>query len=174
MNTQTKKLTLSGFFLALALLLPFVTMQIPQLGSALLPMHLPVLLCGFVCGGPAGALVGFASPLLRNLLFGMPPLFPTGIAMAAELCCYGFLAGFVYDKLKKTSTSILPSLLIAMLGGRAVWGIVSVALYRAAGTPFGWQLFFAGAFLNALPGILVQLILIPLLVLALKKTKLSL
>ncbi len=89
MKVNLKKLVLSGVFLALALLLPFVTGQIPQIGAALAPMHIPVLLCGFVCGWPFGLVVGFVAPLLRFMLFGMPPIFPTGIAMAFELAAYG-------------------------------------------------------------------------------------
>ena len=70
---RLRRLVYSALFLALALLLPFLTGQIPQIGSALNPMHIPVLLCGFVCGWPWGLAVGLIAPLLRHLLFGMPP-----------------------------------------------------------------------------------------------------
>ncbi len=60
----------------------------------LLPMHIPVLLCGLICGWKYGILVGFILPLLRHTIFGMPILFPTGIAMAFELATYGFVIGF--------------------------------------------------------------------------------
>ena len=76
MKRDIRKLTYSAVFLALALVLPFLTGQIPQIGSMLSPMHLPVMLCGFVCGGPWGLVVGFVAPLLRSLLFGMPPAVP--------------------------------------------------------------------------------------------------
>ena len=75
--SNTKKLVLSAFFLALGLVLPFLTGQIPEIGNMISPMHFPVMLCGFICGGPYGALVGLILPPLRFLLFQMPPLFPT-------------------------------------------------------------------------------------------------
>lgn len=100
-DINNKKITFAGMFLALALLLPFLTGQIPQIGNALSPMHIPVLLCGFVCGGPLGLVVGFIAPLLRYMLFGMPPIFPTGIAMAFELAIYGLAAGLLYKRLPK-------------------------------------------------------------------------
>lgn len=162
---STQHLVLAGFFLALGLLMPFLTAQIPSLGSRLLPMHIPVLLCGCVLGGPTGLLVGLITPLLRSVLFGMPPLFPTAAAMAFELAAYGLFIGMLY----KTTRSIYLSLVLAMLGGRAVWGIVSLALYGLAGSSFSWQLFTAGAFVNALPGIILQLILIPGVVIALER-----
>ena len=89
MKTSTRKLTLSALFLALGLVLPLITGQIPQIGKMLLPMHIPVLLCGMVCGWPYGLAVGAVMPLLRGLLFGMPVLYPTGIGMAFELAAYG-------------------------------------------------------------------------------------
>ena len=94
MKTSTRKLTLSALFLALGLVLPLITGQIPQIGKMLLPMHIPVLLCGMVCGWPYGLAVGAVMPLLRGLLFGMPVLYPTGIGMAFELAavCRGAAA----------------------------------------------------------------------------------
>ena len=104
MNKSQKKLirtlTLAAMCLALAIVLPFLTMQIPQIGQALSPMHIPALLCGFICGPFWGAAVGFVAPLLRHLMFGMPPLM-TAIAMAFELAAYGFFAGLFYKILPK-------------------------------------------------------------------------
>ena len=99
---EIKRLTLSAMFLALAFLMPFLTGQIPQIGSMLCPMHIPVLLCGFFCGPLWGGIIGIFAPLLRSLTLGMPPLFPTAFAMAFELATYGFIAGYVYNKLKKS------------------------------------------------------------------------
>ena len=101
MKTSTRKLTLSALFLALGLVLPLITGQIPQIGKMLLPMHIPVLLCGMVCGWPYGLAVGAVMPLLRGLLFGMPVLYPTGIGMAFELAAYGAVIGLLYAKLNK-------------------------------------------------------------------------
>ena len=89
MRKALKKLSLSSMFLAIGLVLPFFTGQIPQVGSMMLPMHIPVLLCGLICGWKYGLMVGFVLPPLRSVLFGMPPLFPTGAAMAFELAAYG-------------------------------------------------------------------------------------
>lgn len=171
-NAKTKKLALAALFLALGLVLPFLTGQIPQIGSMLLPMHLPVLLCGLICGWQYGLVVGFVLPLLRFVLFGMPPLFPTGIAMCFELATYGALIGFLYSRSRwKCIVSLYRCLLLAMLGGRVVWGIVRVVLTGfAAGQAFTWQMFMAGAFLNAIPGIILQLVFIPVFMVALDRT----
>lgn len=170
---NTKKLVLAALFLAMGMVLPFITGQIPQIGSMLLPMHIPVILCGFVCGWQYGLFAGFVSPVLRFVLFGMPPLFPVGIAMAFELAAYGVLVGLVYHKLKQTDVKgMYISLIVAMLGGRVVWGLVMVLLTSVAGGIFTWQVFMAGAFINALPGIILQLVIIPMIMLALERTHL--
>jgi predicted membrane protein len=166
---NTRNLTLSALFLALGLMLPFLTMNIPRFGSMLLPMHLPVLLCGFVCGWPWGLAVGFITPLLRSVLVGMPPILPTALAMAFELAAYGALTGLLYRALPRKVWCLYASLIAAMLGGRIVWG---VAMAFIAGANFGAQAFIAGAFANAVPGIILQIILIPALILALRRAKL--
>lgn len=170
LSRQIKKLVLSALFLALGLVLPFFTMQIPQIGSMLLPMHLPVLLCGFLCGGGWGLAVGAITPLLRSLLFTMPYLFPTASAMAFELAAYGLLAGILYRLLKKTTFNLYLSLLITMIGGRIVWGIVMTIFSGISGSEFGFATFFAGAVTTALPGILLQILIIPPILLALRKS----
>ena len=112
---KTKKLvlnvSLSGMFLALAYVLPFLTGQIPEIGSMLCPMHIPVLLCGFVCGAPYGLVVGFIAPMLRSLTLGMPPLFSTATAMAFELAVYGLVAGLLYKALPKRKLTFTHHLL---------------------------------------------------------------
>ena len=110
-----KNLVNAALCLALCMVLPFLTGQIPQIGSALSPMHIPVLLCGFICGWPYGLAVGILAPLLRFMLFGMPPIFPTGIAMAFELAAYGMATGLLYKKLPKTIPNIYTSLIVSML-----------------------------------------------------------
>ncbi|NLE24937.1 MAG: ECF transporter S component [Clostridiaceae bacterium] len=173
MTSTTKKITFAGMFLALALLFPFLTGQIPQIGSALSPMHIPVLLCGFVCGGPYGLVIGFIAPLLRFMLFGMPPIFPTGIAMAFELAAYGMAAGLLYKILPKKIPYIYVSLVLSMLIGRVVWGIAMfIIALLAANIQFGFAAFLAGAFIKAVPGIILHIILIPIIIIALKKAKL--
>lgn len=158
---KTQKMVLSAFFLALALVLPFLTGHIPQIGNMLSPMHFPVLLCGFICGWPAGLAVGFIAPLLRFMLFGMPPIFPTGIAMAFELAVYGAVAGLIFAKVRHTLPMIYATLVAAMLAGRLVWGAVCFALAALFNLNFPFSAFLAGAFITALPGIICQLIIIP-------------
>lgn len=163
-------MVLSAMFIALGIVLPFFTGQIPQIGSMLLPMHIPVLLCGLICGWQYGAVVGFITPLLRSALFTMPP-FITALAMAFELMTYGLVTGLLYSRCKwKCIVSLYRTLLIAMVSGRAVWGIVMVLISGASGSLFTWQAFIAGAFLNAIPGIILQLVLVPGVMLALGKT----
>ena len=171
MNAKIKNLTLAALLLALGIVLPFLTGQIPQVGSMLLPMHLPVLLCGLICGWQYGAAVGFILPLLRFALFGMPPIFPTGIAMAAELATYGLLAGLLYAHSHwQCIVALYRSLFAAMVAGRIVWGVAEIILLGLSGNAFTWQMFFAGAFLNAIPGIVLQLVFIPAIMVALDRT----
>ena len=171
MNNQTKKLTLSALFIALGLVLPLLTGQLKALGNAFLPMHLPVLLCGLIVGPWYGLVVGLILPILRHFTFGMPPLYPTAISMAFELATYGFVVGYVYQNSRwKCIIALYESLIVAMIAGRLVWGVVQMILLGVNGQAFTFQMFMAGAFLNAIPGIIFQLIFIPSLMLALNKT----
>ena len=125
MNTKTRSATrdlvLAALFLALAFVLPMITGHVPQIGNMLCPMHFPVLLAGFVLGGPWGLALGFAAPLLRSVLFGMPPMYPIAIAMAFELATYGAVAGFMYRKVQHTLPMIYATLVTSMVAGRLVW-----------------------------------------------------
>lgn len=168
---NTKKMVLAAFFLALGIVLPFLTGQIPGIGSRLLPIHIPVLLCGMVCGWQYGLIVGFVVPLLRSVMFGMPPMMPTAAAMAFELAAYGAVSGLLYARLPKTTPFIYVSLLGAMLVGRIIWGMVSIPLYGIGGQGFSWQIFMANGFVNAIPGIVLQIVLIPVIIMALKQAK---
>lgn len=170
-KNNLKSLILAAMFLALALVLPLLTGQIPQIGNALCPMHIPVLLCGFFCGPWYALIVGFIAPLLRFMIFGMPPLVPKGVAMCFELATYGLVLGLLYNLLPKRKLNIYVSLICAMLAGRIVWGAARVILYGFGKSEFGWAAFMSGAFFNAIPGIIVQIVLIPILVMALEKYK---
>lgn len=169
MKSSAKNLVLAAMFLALAMVLPFLVMQLPTLGQMLLPMHYAAFLAGFVCSPGYAAAVGFIAPLLRSALFGMPPMFPTALAMAFELCTYALVTSLVFRRKKTHSMgTIYVTLLSAMLAGRLVWGIVMAVLMGLSGNAFTFQAFLAGAFTSALPGIIIQLILIPLIVRALQ------
>ena len=172
MNTNTiriQKLVIAAVCLALCMVLPFLTGQIPEIGSMLSPMHIPVLLCGFICGPLYAAAVGAIAPLLRFALFGMPPIFPTGAAMCFELLTYGLVSSVLYRKLPRKNASIYVALIAAMLAGRAVWGVASMILRGIAGTGFTWAAFMAGAFTSAVPGIILHIVLIPVVVMALQR-----
>lgn len=169
-NTKTvRQLVPAALFLALAFVLPLLTGQVPKVGNMLCPMHFPVLLCGFVLGGPWGLAVGFAAPLLRSVLFGMPPMFPVAISMAFELATYGLVSGLLWRKAKHTLPALYAVLLTAMVSGRIVWGIVRFVLAGLTGGSFPFSAFLSGALFTAVPGIAAQLVLIPLLLTALQK-----
>ena len=171
MNKSTKMLCYAATCLALGLVLPFFTGQVPQIGNMLLPMHIPVLLCGLICGWQYGLVVGLVMPLLRHMLFGAPPLFPTSVAMTFELATYGFVAGWLYSHSRwQCVVALYRCLITAMLAGRLVWGVVQVCLLGIGDSGFTWQMFMAGALLNAIPGIILQLILLPAVMLALHRT----
>ena len=158
-------------FLAIGMVLPFLTGQIPQVGNMMLPMHIPVLLCGLICGWQYGAVLGFVLPLLRYLIFGMPVLFPTGTAMAFELMTYGLVIGLVYSLSRwKCIISLYRALIAAMIAGRIVWAAAQMILLGVSGGAFTMKIFLAGAFFNAVPGIIIQLVLIPTVMVALGRT----
>lgn len=167
-NTLTRNLVYAAVCLALSLVLPFLTGEIPQIGNMLCPMHFPVLICGFLCGWPWGAAVGFCAPLLRSVLFGMPPMM-TAIAMAFELAGYGLLTGLLYKALPKKAGNVYLTLIVAMVGGRLIWGAVRFAMAGFSATSFPLSAFLSGAVTTAVPGIILQIILIPPIILALGK-----
>lgn len=170
MKNVTRKLTLSAMFMAIGILLPLLTGQIQRIGNMLLPMHIPVLLCGLICGWQYGAVVGFILPLMRSVMFGMPPFYPVAVAMAFELAAYGFVTGFVYSRVhRKNIWTTYLSLITGMISGRVIWGIAEVILLGIGGKSFTWKMFISGAVLNAVPGIVIQLIIIPAIMAAVRK-----
>ena len=171
-RNQIRRLTLTGMFIALGYLLPFLTGQIPQFGAMLSPMHIPALLCGFVCGWQYGLVAGAIMPLLRSATLGMPYIFPNAVAMAFELAAYGCAAGLLYRALPKHIAFVYVTLVLSMLIGRAVWGLASAVLMMGTENAFTTQAFLAGAFVNAWPGILLHILVIPPVVLGLRRAKL--
>ena len=170
-RSTTRSLVLAALFLALAFVLPMITGHVPQVGNMLCPMHFPILLCGFVLGGPWGLAVGLIAPLVRSVLFGMPPMFPIAISMAFELAAYGLASGVLWRKMKHTVPMMYASLVTAMVAGRLVWGAVRFVLAGLTGSSFPFSAFLSGALLTAVPGIVAQLVLIPLILVALQKAK---
>ncbi len=161
-NIKLKKLILTAMLIAVGMVLPFLTGQIPQIGKMLLPMHIPILLCGMLCGTYYGYTAGLVLPILRSLCFGQPAMFPTAVAMSVELAVYGLTAGLVFTLIKKKNIlNVYISLISAMLLGRVISGMAKVVLYGTEGSPYTMEMFVAGSFANALPGIILQLIAIP-------------
>lgn len=169
-STPTRRLTTAALCLALGVLLPQLFHAIPNAGSIFLPMHLPVLLCGLICGWKYGLLCGILCPILSSLLTGMPPamILP---GMVCELAVYGLVSGLLFARMHTGSQvkDVYAALLPAMLLGRLFAGLMNGLIFRAG--QYTFQVFLAGSFVTALPGILMQLALIPALMVALKKTK---
>jgi len=159
-------------FLALTFLLPLLTGQIPQLGERFCPMHLPVFLCGYLCSGPWGLAVGFIAPLLRSVTVGVPaPFFPKAFSIAFELAAYGFISGSLYRLLPKKKSNLYLSLVVSMVLGRLVRGFVQLCCVGLDVTEYTFSAFWTVSVVNALPGIIIQLLLIPVLVTAAEKYK---
>lgn len=163
----TVNLTGAALCLALGLVLPML-FHLVGAGSTFLPMHIPVLLCGLLFGWQYGAVCGFILPLLSSVLTGMPPLFPVAPAMMLELCAYGALTGLFYRRLR---WNVYPALLAAMLGGRIVSGLANAVFLGMAQKPYGFAAFLAASFGTALPGIVIQIVLLPIIILSLEKAK---
>lgn len=162
MKIKTKELSRAGLFLALGLIIPYIFHMLGGMaGQIFLPMHLPVILCGFLLGGRYGLIVGIITPLLNSLLTGMPPIYPTGVAMAFELGTYGLISGYLY---KRKRINMFISLISAMLLGRLVSGAVNYILLSMMGKKYMLEVFLASSFITPIWGILIQLILIPFLV----------
>ncbi len=172
-KAMIRNMTLSAMFLAIGMLLPFLTGQLQQIGNMLLPMHLPVFLCALICGWKYGVPMAFILPIFRSLVFGMPPIFPTAVSMAFELATYAFAAGFLYEKSRWQCVKALYRCIIAaMIAGRAVWGVVQAVLLGASGNALTFKAFMTSAFINAWPGIILQLVFIPAVMVALDRAKL--
>ena len=160
-----RKMVLAAMFLSVGFILPMFTSQIKEIGDTLLPMHIPTMLCGLICGSQYGLFVGFLLPILRSLIFNMPPIYPNAIWMAIELATYGFVIGFVYSHIKfKDIKGIYLSLVSSMIVGRITWGISKTIFFGFANKSFTLSMFIVGGFVDALPGIILQLIFIPLIV----------
>ncbi len=171
---SVKKLTFSAMFLAIAYVLPYLTANNQQLGTMLCPMHIPVMLCGFVCGWQWGLVVGAAAPILRSLIAGMPTLFPSAIGMAFELATYGLVSGLLYKLLPKKLPYIYLDLIVAMVSGRLVWGAARLIMAGVTSGSFGFAAFLSGAVTSVIPAIVIQLALVPPVIYALTRAGLVL
>ncbi|MBR4458777.1 MAG: ECF transporter S component [Clostridia bacterium] len=174
-SLRIRRMVYAALYLAIAMVLPLIILRIPEIGKALSPMHIPVLLCGFMCGWPWGMAVGFIAPILASAAAVMPqPLIPNALAMSLEMAVYGAMTGWLYTHLPNKKWALYATLVSAMLVGRLVWGVSRAVLSGLAQTPFGFEAFIAGAFVNAVPGIILHIALIPVLVMAMERAGLSL
>ena len=169
--SNIKKLVLTSLLIAVGVVLPVAVHSVPNAGSVILPMHIPVLICGIICGFPYGLLCGIITPLLSSLLTGMPPAAYLP-AMLCELAAYGLVSALLirFVRTKNFYADIYIALIGAMVAGRLVYGILNSLIFRAGA--YSMQIWLTSAFVSALPGIVIQLILIPVLVIALQKAKL--
>lgn len=165
------KFTITAVCVALCIVLPIALHGIPNAGTLFSPMHIPALLCGIICGWPYGLLCGLVGPLLSSLLTSMPAMAKLPFMMI-ELAVYGLVCGLTMHLLRsgKLLLDLYASLLLAMLSGRIIAGIVRA--FFLAGESYSWSIWATGYFVSCLPGIIVQLILIPALYLALERAKL--
>lgn len=163
-------IALSAMFLSIGFVLPIFTSQIKEIGDTLLPMHIPVMLCGLICGWKYGFIVGLILPFIRSVVFSMPPIYPNAVWMATELAVYGLVIGLLYFIINRKNTiGVYISLVSAMLIGRLAWGIAKTILLGVSGKAFTFSMFMIGGFVDAVPGIIIQLVLIPLIMAVLNK-----
>lgn len=155
--SNTRKISIASLLLTMAMILPIITAQIPQVGKMLCPMHFPILLCGFICGPWYGLFIGFVAPLLRFMIFGMPVIFPTGIMMCFELAAYGFFSGAFYARTQKIFLSLIFGIIAGRLARIIVYWIFNI-LFQI---PLTWEVIFIGGLLQSLPGTALQIIFIP-------------
>ena len=176
MRTDTKNQTLNLVYaamcLALCQVLPLLTGQIPQIAQLFSPMHIPVLLAGFLCGPWWAMAVGFIAPPLRHVLFHIPA-YPTFVAMAFELATYGLVCGLLYRKLPRKTPYLYVTLIAAMIVGRIVSGLANVVLYSlgAKEGTYTLAMFLSAHFIKAWPALILHIVLIPVLVLALQRAR---
>jgi uncharacterized membrane protein len=164
---KAKFVTHVALYLSLAIILPIGFHAFGLGGRAFLPMHIPVLLAGFIVGPLAGVIVGMLAPLLSFALTGMPPSYAVPL-MSLELPIYGLIAGLFYNRLK---INIYIVLIVAMIVGRIMFGLGLFVLGLIINLPYDAAAFFSsgGAIITGLPGIAIQLLIIPLIVAGVKR-----
>lgn len=168
-NRSLREVILSGLFIAIGLILPMIFHAFGA-GSTFLPMHIPVLIAGFVISMPCAIAVGVLTPVLSSLFTGMPPIFPVLPFMIFELAAYGAFASLFYRKLK---LNVYISLIGSMIAGRIISAIVVwvLAAFFMAKLP-GPIPFVVGGVAGGIPGIIIQIIFIPAIILVLNKNNL--
>lgn len=171
MKITTKQITLTALLLALGVVLPQAFHMIPNAGSVILPMHIPVLIAGFAVGPVLGCIDGILTPILSSMIFGMPPA-PYLPSMVCELAVYGLCTGLFnrYIKIENAYAKAYVVLILSMLCGRLTYGVLNALIFRAGN--YSLQVWLTSAFVTGLPGIIIQLVLIPVLIVRLQKANL--
>ncbi|MHC1721563.1 MAG: ECF transporter S component [Clostridiaceae bacterium] len=164
-KSTTRELALSGLLLASGVILPMIFHVFGMTGPIFLPMHIPVLIGGFLLSPQLALILGILTPLLSSLFTGMPVIFPMAIIMAIELGIYGFTASLA---VRKFNLSTIPALIAAMFSGRIAAGICVAFLVQSFGIKMDPVIYLKAAVLTGMPGILIQLILIPPLIYAIR------
>ena len=168
--SPVKKLVFTAVCSALCLVLPMAFHSIPNAGQVFLPMHIPVLLCGLICGWPYGGVCGLVGPLLSSVITAMPPaaMLPS---MMIECCVYGFASGLLmkYVRTKSAVADLYICLVSAMALGRIVAGLAKAWILTPGVSPFAWV---TTSLVTGIPGIVIQLLLMPMVVFALTRAKL--
>ena len=168
---RIKQMVITAMCIAAGIVLPMAFHSIPRAGNIFLPMHIPVLMCGMICGFPYGLACGILTPFLSSLVTGMPPaaILPS---MLFELAAYGTVSSLLmhYTHMKNLFVKIYISLISAMLFGRIFYGILNAVIFNAGN--YSMQIWLSAAFVTALPGVLIQILIIPVLVIVLQKAKL--
>lgn len=172
-HTKIQKLIFAALLFALGLVLPFLTMQIRSIGNMFLPMHLPVLLCGLLIGPIHALIIGFLLPLTRSFIFGMPVFYPNAIAMSFEIAALGFFAGFFYVKKSKYKCifELYKSIIASILISRMFYILMMLILMSFLQNKIAVVAIITRAFIACIPGVIIELTLIPIILLALQKTK---
>lgn len=164
-KVTTKELVLSGLLLASGIIIPMVFHVFGMTGPIALPMHIPVLIGGFLLPPQLALALGIITPITSGLLTGMPVMFPMGIIMAFELGTYGLTASLARQKF---NLPIIPSLIISMIAGRIAAGLTVAGLVELFGVKMNPVMFVKGAVVTGLPGIIIQLLFIPALIYAIR------
>lgn len=170
-NNQVKNLIIAGMCVAIGIILPMAMHSIPNAGRVFLPMHIPILICGLACGWQYGLLCGILTPFLSSVMTGMPPMAMLP-GMLCELAVYGAVTGIIIKKVRTKSqyANLYIALITAMISGRIVMGVLNALLFQAGN--YAFNMWIAGAFVTAIPGIVIQILLIPTIVYGLQKAKL--
>lgn len=147
MEDRRKDLITAAILLVLAIILTLIIHLTKINGVILSPMHLPILLAGFILGPIYGLIIGILAPIINGLL-KIIPTFPITWAIVVESGLYGLISGLFYEKFgMKVMPALVGSIVLGKIGGGAVLHFLDKSIKTTTFIAF--------------PGIIVQLILVP-------------